>query len=558
MSDAVALADEYWAHRRSTDQLWNVDRGDVEQIEHWDDLSPGGLAERIDRLTAFAAAAEGLAAGGDLADRDRTLLASVAFGARSAAVSLPWLRDLSLVAGPFDFPAILSILVPSYVLVTRGHGEGYVAKLRSLPSFVDGWVAGLRDGVARGRVPTARGVAGSIAALDTLLARDPARDPLAGQAPPREASEAQASAWRDDVVDAVRDVVRPALAALRDVLHGEVLPAARPDDEAGICHLPDGGPAYERLLWASTSTDLPAGEVHRIGLERLAALDEEYRTVGTAAFGTGDPAAVRDRLRRDPSLRYATGDEIVADAMATLARAEAEAPNWFPRRPVARCTAFAVDGGAVAYYTGPSPDGARGGTFYFNTADPAAWGRHNLEATTFHESVPGHHLQLALARELGLHPVLGELEVVSHLEGWGLYAERLADEMGLYSSPLQRLGMLALDSLRAARLVVDTGLHAMGWTRDRAVRFMVANTAEERSVAEVEVDRYAADPGQATAYMVGRLEIERLRRLAEDRLGGRFRVGDFHDVVLGNGMVPLPELARLVEAWIDGALRDGS
>ena len=209
----------------------------------------------------------------------------------------------------------------------------------------------------------------------------------------------------------------------------------------------------------------------------------------------------------------------------------------------------------MAFYTAPSPDGGRDGTYYINVSDPSMWTRFSLEPTTFHESVPGHHLQLATAQECDLHPVLGELEVESFGEGWGLYAERLADEMGLYSGPLQRLGMLTLDSLRAARLVVDTGLHAMGWTRDEAIGFFLDSTALVRRNIEGEIDRYIASPGAATSYMVGRLELERLRRIAEDRLGDGFDIGSFHDVVLGGGMSPLPALERTVENWITAAQR---
>ncbi|MCU1359122.1 MAG: hypothetical protein JWN99_411, partial [Ilumatobacteraceae bacterium] len=188
-------------------------------------------------------------------------------------------------------------------------------------------------------------------------------------------------------------------------------------------------------------------------MEQLARLDDEYRTLGADTVGEDDPALIRERLRNDPSLRYTTAHEIITDARAALDRAEAEAPRWFATMPRSECAAVETGAGGMAFYTGPSPDGTRGGTCFFNTSVPAAWTRFQLEVTTFHESVPGHHLQLALANELDLHPLLGELEVVSYGEGWGLYAERLADEMSLYSSPLQRLGMLTLDSLRAARLV---------------------------------------------------------------------------------------------------------
>jgi uncharacterized protein (DUF885 family) len=236
---------------------------------------------------------------------------------------------------------------------------------------------------------------------------------------------------------------------------------------------------------------------------------------------------------------------------AALRRADAEAPQWFERLPVAPCTPVTTESGPLAFYTAPSPDGSRGGTFFYSTADPAAWWRYQVEVTVFHEAVPGHHLQLALALELDLHPVLGQLEVTSYSEGWGLYAERLADEMSLYSSPLQRLGMLTMDSLRAARLVADTGLHAMGWTRDEAIDFLRRRTAQDPTNAAVEVDRYIADPGQATSYMIGRLELERLRRHAAASLGTGFSPRAFHGVVLGHGNVPLAELARCVERWVD-------
>lgn len=551
--EVVRLADEYWDHHRATAQLWNVDRGDVEQIEHWEDLSPAGVDARARRLAGFAdrAAVLSAAVGGD---REGALLAAVAFSARSTAATLPYARDLTLVAGPFDIATFLTVLVPGYVLVTRRHGDGYVAKLRAFPAFVDGWIAGLRDGLAGGRVATARGVAHEVAALDRLLATGGAGHPLASQPPPAEASAAEADAWRQQVVDAVRTSVQPALARLRAFLHDDVLPAARPDDRAGICHLPGGEAGYRDLLWAATSTDHTPEAVHELGRSQLALLDAEYRAVGPAAIGGHEPAEVRERLRSDPALRYATAGDVVAAAMAALARATAAAPEWFTRLPGAPCTAAAVGSGPLAYYTAPSPDGARGGTFFFNTSDPAAWSRCQLEVTTFHEAVPGHHLQLALAQELDLHPVLGELEVTSYGEGWGLYAERLADEMSLYSSPLQRLGMLTLDSLRAARLVVDTGLHAMGWSRGQAVDALLRTTALDRRTAEAEIDRYVADPGQATSYMIGRLEIERLRRDAASRLGARFSLRGFHDTVLGGGMTPLPELGRTVDRWVEASL----
>jgi uncharacterized protein (DUF885 family) len=550
VSAATELADEYWDYFRTSAQLWNIDRGDVDQIAHWEDLSAIGLSDRVERLDAFAQRADGLDRA-VLTERELTMVGALSFSAGSSAMGLPYMRDLSLVAGPANFATFLSVFVPSYVLATVHHGEGYVDKLRSLPEFVDRWITGLRDGLAVGRVATARGVARAVTAYDALLATAVADDPLATQEPPREASAAQVDGWRVAVLAAIRDRARPAVAHLRDVLRDDVLAVARSDEHAGMCHLPDGDEGYAGLLWASTSTDLAPSAIHEIGLEQLARLDDEYAELGRVVFGFDDPGLVRDRLRDDPALRYATHEEIMHDARAVLARAEVEAQRWFTRLPRSGCVPAAVDAGPRAFYTAPSPDGSRGGTFYCNTSDPTAWTRFQLEVTTFHEAIPGHHLQLALALELDLHPVLGELEVTSYGEGWGLYAERLADEMALYSSPVQRMGMLTTDSLRAARLVADTGLHAFGWTREEAIDFVCDHTAQDRTDAAVEVDRYISDPGQATSYMIGRLKLDELRRHATNRLGERFSLRQFHDVVLGQGNTPLDVLARTGDTWIE-------
>ena len=549
----MACADEYWEYFRGSAQLWNIDRGDVDQIEHWEDLSPSGVATRIERLGSFADQAAALTTPG-IGDRDRSLLAAIEFSARATAATLPFERDLAMVAGPFNFVTFVSVLIPGYSLVTREHGLGYISKLRSMPSFVDGWIDGLRDGARAGRVATARGVAAAVDAIDALLRRDVTDDPLASQEPPSELNPADAAAWRNDVVSAIRDATRPALARLRIVLHDELLPVARSDQRPGICDLPGGEEGYAGLLWASTSTALTPRAVHELGMQQLALLDDEYRLLGESTFGIEDPARLRERLRMDSSLRYTSADEIIADAMAAVARAETEVPRWFARLPRSACNVVGASNGPMAYYTGPSPDGNRPGTYYVNATNPAAWARYQLEVTTFHEAVPGHHLQLALAQEADLHPVVGELEVTSFGEGWGLYAERVADEMGLYSSPLQRVGMLTLDSLRAARLVVDTGIHALGWSRDAAIEFLLAQTALDRVNAASEIDRYIATPGQATSYMVGRLEIQRLRAHARQRLGSRFSVTTFHDIVLGSGMTPLHQLARSIDVWLDQSL----
>jgi uncharacterized protein (DUF885 family) len=544
----VELADEYWAFYRRTEQLWNIDRGDVDEIERWEDLSDIGVAERVRQLGDFGQRADSAADGAG--DEEAALLAAVSFSATSTSTALPWRRDRGLITGPANLAVFLTVFVPAYALRTRGHGDGYVTKLNGVPRFLDGWMAGLREGLTAGRTATARGVGAAIAAYERILGTEVARDPLVEQSPPSELSAAEADAWRDELVTVVGEVVRPAIAQIRDFLRDEVLPAAPSDDQAGLCHLPGGSEAYEDLLFAATSTRQRSAEIHQVGLEQLARLDDEYRQLGGAVLGLDDPALIRDRLRSDSGLQYSATEEIIGDVDSALDRARAEAPRWFSRLPRTDCATVPVESGGLAYYTAPSPDGNRGGTFYLNASDPSLWTRFALAPTVFHETIPGHHLQLGLAQELDLHPVLGELEVTAYLEGWGLYAERLADEMGLYASPLQRIGMLTMDSLRASRLVVDTGLHAIGWSRQQAIDYLYNHTALTRPNVEAEIDRYIADPAQATSYMIGRLELDRLRADATSRLGDRFSISEFHDTVLHGGMTPLGELTRRVGAWI--------
>ena len=204
-----------------------------------------------------------------------------------------------------------------------------------------------------------------------------------------------------------------------------------------------------------------------------------------------------------------------------------------------------VEQGALAFYSKPIPEVGKPGRFFFNTSDPSAWKTFQLEAVTFHESIPGHHLQLALVVETDdIHGVHTDLPVTVYAEGWGLYTERLADEMGLYSSELDRIGMLAADSMRACRLVTDTGIHALGWSRDRAIQYVLDHSPLSRRIAMGEIDRYIGMPGQALSYMIGRLEIDRIRSEAEQRPG--FEIKAFHDAVLSHGMVPLGTLRDLV------------
>jgi uncharacterized protein (DUF885 family) len=261
-------------------------------------------------------------------------------------------------------------------------------------------------------------------------------------------------------------------------------------------------------------------------------------------------------------MHFRTAEEVEAKARESLARAKAAVPSWFGRiQPKTGCEVrvmgmYEAPYSTIAYYRPPSADGARPGQYMINTYLPETRPRYEAEALAFHESVPGHHLQIAVAQELtGVPEFRKHQGVTAFVEGWGLYSERLADEMGLYSGDTDRIGMLSFDAWRACRLVVDTGLHAMGWTRQQAIDYMTENSVLAENNIVNEVDRYLTWPGQALAYKIGQLEILKLRDEAKRRLGARFDIKAFHDAVLGNGAVALPVLREQVEAYIEAAAR---
>ncbi|HUQ59709.1 MAG TPA: DUF885 domain-containing protein [Lentzea sp.] len=343
--------------------------------------------------------------------------------------------------------------------------------------------------------------------------------------------------------------VRGEFARFREIL---LSLEGRDDEHAGLCWLPEGEANYAKLVRDYTTTSYTPAELHRLGLDLIAALREEYAEIGSRVWGTTDVAEIFHRLRTD--LLWANEDDMLTSAVEAMARADAEAPKWFGRLPRALCEVRLVpeidrEAAPLAYYADAALDGSRPGVYWLNPLGATERSRTLSEVVAFHEAVPGHHFQLSIAAETELSNLRKFAFIDAYLEGWGLYTERLADEMGLYSSDEARLGMLGLDAMRAGRLVVDTGLHAFGWSRQKAVDYLRENTVMPDSEIHSEVDRYVEAPGQALAYMVGRLEILRLRAEAMAATGERFDIRAFHDLVLENGVVPLSTLGNLVTAW---------
>lgn len=448
-------------------------------------------------------------------------------------------------------------LLPMVGITEPAHAEGYLARLAGLPAMLATLADRHRTGIAAGRLPVRPLAQAAADQLERYLA-SPQTDPLRRPGPPDGDGE-RAGYWagfRSERDRLLRERVHPAVGRYREVLATEVVPHGRPAERPGLCWLPDGEAHYGRLVRLHTTTDRTPTQLHRTGQEVIAALAGEYVELGARVFGTGDLDQIFARLREDPALRWRDGEELLAAARDTVTRAEQAAPDWFGRLPQQRCRVEPVPdsdapGAPPAYYMQPALDGTRPGTYFANTYRAGDRYRYTAEATAFHEAVPGHHFQRTFAQELTELPLVRRLaRATAYTEGWGLYCERLADEMGLYSTDLARLGMLCLESMRAGRLVVDTGLHALGWSRQQAVDYLRSHTPMSTVEVATEVDRYIAGPGQALAYLVGRLEIQRLREAAERALGGRFDVRRFHDTVLGGGPLPLDILAQVVDAWV--------
>jgi uncharacterized protein (DUF885 family) len=458
------------------------------------------------------------------------------------------LDELAVTATAVGVQTRVLALLPRAPLTDAQRAKDYLERCRKLGGYLDGVLARHLEAKREGRFPAARGVAQAVAQLDDYLGSSLEGDPLLRPEPP---DAVEAGAWRAEAAAIVETVVRPALRRYRAALADELAPVGRDDEHVGIGAVEGGAAAYDAAVRAHTTTDLAPEVIHRIGLDLLAGLHEELADLGGRALGTGSVPEVLGRLRDDPALRFSTAEEILTATGEALRRAEEALPEAFRRYDIAPCEVAAMDpvearDAVLGYYLPPSADGARPASFEVNTYAPATRTRFEYDALSFHESVPGHHLQFALAQRLeGIPEFRRFAYVTSYCEGWALYCERLADELGLYRGELERLGMVSFDAWRACRLVVDTGMHALGWSRDRAIGFLRDHTALSESNIANEVDRYIAWPGQATAYMVGRLRIRGLRERARERLGGAFDLRAFHDTVLSSGPVPLDTLDEI-------------
>jgi uncharacterized protein (DUF885 family) len=557
-----ALAEEYWEGRLRERPVFATVIGDRRYDDRLVDITPEGRARSTARLADLEARLRTIPQG-PLRAADRVTRSELANVIRKELEQLrcnleEWTVD------PLEGPQVSLLNIESYQPVrTAEEGRAMVARWRAMGPYLDDHMANLRRGLEADKMPVRACVAKVVEQLEDLAAKPTEEWALLkpAQPPHPDWSEADVAAFHEGLAEAVDDRFRPAILRYLDALKRDFLPQSRPDERPGIMHVPDGTDAYRRLIRVYTGLDLDPDEIHETGLREVARINQETEDLGERVIGTRDRRAILRRLRTDPDLHFATRDEVEAKAREALARARAAIPRFFGRLPKAPCDVVRMGEheekhSTIAYYRQPAADGSRPGRYYVNTYAPETRPRYEAEVLAFHESIPGHHLQIAIAQELEDVPAFRRhLGITAFVEGWGLYTERLSDEMGLYTADLDRIGVLSYDAWRACRLVVDTGMHAKGWTRGQAIDFMVENTALAENNIVNEVDRYIAWPGQALAYKVGQLEIRRLRAEAERRLGSRFDLRAFHDAVLGNGAVSLETLRGLIDGYITRAAR---
>ncbi|MBB5015735.1 DUF885 domain-containing protein [Rehaibacterium terrae] len=441
--------------------------------------------------------------------------------------------------------------------VTVQDYDHWLARAGNIPALFDQMIANLREGVHRGIVQPRVLIEKVIPQLDALIHDDPTQtlfwQPIAKL--PADFSAADRARLTEAYRTLIADTLMPAYRRLRDYVANEYLPACR--DSVGLSALPDGEAWYAWRVAQSTTTTLTPEQIHQIGLDEVARIHTEMLDVAGQLGVERDLAALFAHVQSLPESRFADEDDLLNQYRAFRATVDPLLPALFDLMPradfeIRPVEAFRAPSASAASYQAPSQDGRRPGIFYVNTYDIPARPRYSLEALYLHEATPGHHFQIALQRELTDLPAFrrfgGE---TAFSEGWGLYAESLGKELGVYRDPLMYFGALEYELWRSIRLVVDTGLHAKGWSRQDVLDYMYANSPVQPTRAVSEAERFMAIPGQALAYKIGQLKIRELRDRAEAALGERFDVRAFHREVLKDGSVPLNVLEAKIERWIE-------
>jgi uncharacterized protein (DUF885 family) len=541
-----ALADRFWDGLLALEPLFATVVGDERFDDQLPDPSEKGVARRNDFYRSALADLEALDRS-ELDRDERTTLAVLEAASRRELDSITYRLD--------RFSAVTHLFGPGNMLAEMGslqradtpeRLDRYVARLSRLPEFLHATGETARDGVRVGQTAPGLVVDRSIAQVERLVAMAPEDSPGITPVPEDDA------AGRERVIGVLRDQVWPAYQGYLEMLR-EYRPSAR--ESIGLRDLPDGEAMYASQILSYTTVPLEAQPVHDVGREQLAKIQEERSQIAERLGHPDAKSAVAEHAAAGKNAA-ASREALIELVEEQVRRSWDAAPRFFGRLPKANCEVRQVEefrekDMPAAFYFPPSGDGSRQGIYYINTGDLPERPLHQLASITYHEANPGHHFQISIEQEFADRPSLrrfgGILAGSAFAEGWGLYCERLADEMGLYVDDYERLGMLEAQGWRAVRLIVDTGIHALGWDRERAIEQMV-EAGPPRQAAEIEIDRYIAWPGQALAYMIGQLEIQRWRSEAERHRGAKFSLPDFHDRLLSVGALPLPAVQSELQA----------
>lgn len=555
-----SLFDEYWDSQMQAYPTWATYIGDHRFDEFLTDHSATAYAARLEEDRTFLRRAESITLT-DMSAADslnhELFIRMLKDGIEGASF-----RNELMPISQQGNPAVNFAELPTFhPFSTVEDLENYIARLHAFAPMVDQVLANLKTGVSEGLVPPKVTMKKVLPQLEALMEGHPRDHVLSG--PAHQISDSISEAERDrlkaEIIKAVRNQVVPAYRKLHKYIRNRYLRECR--DEHGIWALPDGAERYAYAVRHYTTTDMTPEEIHALGIKTLHQINSDMRAVTRKMSFFGDLKDFIHALRSNPRYYYQTADSLMDGFRAHLKRMDDKLPELFGRLPrqgydLKEIESFRAEAAPAAYYYGAPDDGSRPGYFYVNTFRPETRPKFTMEALAYHEAVPGHHLQLTIQQELKDLPTFRRHGgYTAFVEGWGLYSERLPKEVGMYKDHISEFGRLTFEAWRAARLVVDTGIHHMKWSREKAIALLEETTALSKNDVVSEVERYIAWPGQALAYKIGQMRILEIRAEAEQRLGDDFDIREFHDALLEEGALPLDLLSKKMTRWTASEIR---